>query len=328
MDNEKAIVPSAGSDVVLGDGGRVQFRSLAAMMEFGAVVARSGFAPKGMEKPESIAIAVQHGAELGLMPMQALQSIAVVNGRPAIYGDAALALVRGSGLCESYEQELLGDGDKRKARVATLRKGAKKPLATEFSVADAQRSGLWGKAGPWTQYPDRMLVFRARGFNLRDNFGDVLKGLRTAEEARDQLVTERDVTAEATSRVVTADELLRPSGTKCDGEHGAPACDDPECWQHNFKDHTAEDVARDARTAKLLEWAKACGSDGATLCGWLRAVNYIDDTGDLSDVPQDKAEAILGKFHERATASFKSYVVKFNSAAAATAVAAAPKEVF
>jgi hypothetical protein len=30
-----------------------------------------------------------------------------------------------------------------------------------------------------------MLKFRARGFILRDQFGDVLKGLRTVEEARD-----------------------------------------------------------------------------------------------------------------------------------------------
>jgi hypothetical protein len=30
-----------------------------------------------------------------------------------------------------------------------------------------------------------MLKFRARGFLLRDVFGDVLKGLRTMEEVRD-----------------------------------------------------------------------------------------------------------------------------------------------
>jgi len=30
-----------------------------------------------------------------------------------------------------------------------------------------------------------MMKFRARGFLLRDQFGDILKGLRTAEEARD-----------------------------------------------------------------------------------------------------------------------------------------------
>jgi hypothetical protein len=56
---------------------------------------------------------------------------------------------------------------------------------TQFSVADAVRAGLWGKSGPWTQYPKRMLQLRARGFALRDAFPDVLKGLVTAEEAQD-----------------------------------------------------------------------------------------------------------------------------------------------
>jgi hypothetical protein len=59
-----------------------------------------------------------------------------------------------------------------------------------FSVADAKRAGLWGKSGPWTQYPRRMLQLRARGFALRDAFPDVLKGLVTAEEAQDYPATE------------------------------------------------------------------------------------------------------------------------------------------
>ncbi len=323
---EKAVAvrASAGSDVVLGDGGRVQFRSLAAMMEFGAVVARSGFAPKGMEKPEAIAIAVQHGAELGLMPMQALQSIAVVNGRPAIYGDAALALVRGCGLCESYEQSLVGEGDKRRAVVTSLRKGAKKPLVTEFGVDDAKRAGLWGKAGPWTQYPDRMLVFRARGFNLRDNFGDVLKGLQTAEELRDQRTSERDVSQEATSRVITADDVMRgsvpPVGEVPSEVENAPTEPYP------VNQPTTDDAERDGRTARLLEWAQSCGADADALVAWLRAVKYVAEDGGVSDVDSAKADGILGKFRARATASLQSYVAKVK--AEAEPETDAEKEVF
>jgi hypothetical protein len=42
-----------------------------------------------------------------------------------------------------------------------------------------------------------MLLFRARGFNLRDNFGDVLKGLRTVEELRDIQPEESDIVTTA-----------------------------------------------------------------------------------------------------------------------------------
>ena len=46
----------------------------------------------------------------------------------------------------------------------------------------AKRAGLWGKQGPWQQFPDRMMQMRARGFTLRDGFADVLGGLYLREE--------------------------------------------------------------------------------------------------------------------------------------------------
>jgi hypothetical protein len=185
----------------------VQLQTIEDAYRFAKAVALSGFAPKGMEKPESIVVAVQLGMELGLTPMAALQNIGVINGRPGIYGDAALALVRASGECASYSQKMEGEGDKRTAVVISTRKGSE-PLETRFSVADAKLAGLWGKSGPWSQYPERMLLFRARGFNLRDNFGDVLKGLRTHEELRDIPREPRNVTPGAS----ISDALTQDAG--------------------------------------------------------------------------------------------------------------------
>ncbi len=155
-------------------------------MRFGKMLADSEFAPKDFRgKPASCVLAVQHGAEIGLGPMQSIQSVAVINGRPSIWGDAALALVMGSPVCEFVRERIEGDGDSLTAVCETKRRGYPAPSVTQFSVADAKRAGLWGKSGPWTQYPKRMLQLRARGFALRDAFPDVLKGLVTAEEAQD-----------------------------------------------------------------------------------------------------------------------------------------------
>jgi hypothetical protein len=152
------------------------------------MVAKTDFAPKDFKgKPEACMLAGQHGAELGLGPMQSLQCIAVINGRPSIWGDAALALVQSSAVCE-YVVEELEEGKEGETLVAVCtakRRGYPKPTVVRFSVADAKKAGLWGKSGPWTQYPKRMLQLRARGFALRDAFPDVLKGLVTAEEAQD-----------------------------------------------------------------------------------------------------------------------------------------------
>ena len=153
---------------------------------FSKLVSGSEFAPKDFRgKPESCLLAIQHGAEVGLSPMQSLQSIAVINGRPCVWGDAALALVQSATVCDFVYETVEGEGDNMSATCQAKRKGYDKPTVSTFTVADAKRAGLWGKSGPWSQYPKRMLQLRARGFALRDAFPDVLRGLVTAEEARD-----------------------------------------------------------------------------------------------------------------------------------------------
>jgi len=164
----------------------LSLQSVADAMKFSETVANSDFAPKDFRgKPASCMLAIQCGAEIGLAPLQSLQSIAVVNGRPAVYGDAALAVVKASHVCEYVTEACDGDGEQMVATCTAQRRGYPQPTVVKFSVADAKKAGLWGKSGPWSQYPRRMLQMRARGFALRDAFPDVLKGLVTAEEAQD-----------------------------------------------------------------------------------------------------------------------------------------------
>jgi hypothetical protein len=153
---------------------------------FAKMVANSDFAPKEFRgKPEACLLAIQKGAEVGLTPLEALQSIAVINGRPTIWGDAALALVQSSSQCLYVREYTEGDGDSLTAICEVQRRGYPQPTVAKFSVADAKKAGLWGKSGPWSQYPSRMLGLRARGFALRNAFADALRGLVTAEEAQD-----------------------------------------------------------------------------------------------------------------------------------------------
>src|SRR6266478_3926901 len=59
------------------------------------LIAGSDLAPKDFKgKPANVLIAMQMGAEVGLAPMQSLQNIAVINGRPSLWGDAALGVVQ------------------------------------------------------------------------------------------------------------------------------------------------------------------------------------------------------------------------------------------
>jgi hypothetical protein len=148
---------------------------------FAKLVADSELAPKDYRgKPGNVLVAMQMGAELGLSPMQALQNIAVINGRPSVWGDAMLAL------CQAHPDfEDLEETDDGNQAVCKVRRRGRSVVTGTFSMADAKKANLDSKQGPWTQYPRRMRQMRARGFALRDAFADVLRGLIAAEEAAD-----------------------------------------------------------------------------------------------------------------------------------------------
>jgi hypothetical protein len=160
--------------------------NLTEAMQFSDMLANSSMVPKAYQgKPQDILVCVQWGYEMGLAPMQALQNIAVINGKPSVYGDALMALVQASPVCEDVEEFFENEGSPNPIAVCIAKRKGRKPVTVKFSVEDAKRAGLWGKQGPWSAYPKRMMQMRARGFALRDAFPDVLKGMITAEEAQD-----------------------------------------------------------------------------------------------------------------------------------------------
>lgn len=163
--------------------GFMQVESIEAAMKCAELIAVSSFCPKGMNnRPGDIVVALQMGQELGLKPMQALQNIAVINGRPSLWGDAMLAVCRQSPDFEYIKEEYL---EATKTYVCIVKRRNEPEFTQTFSEADARLAGLWGKQGPWTQYPRRMLQMRARSFCLRDAFPDLLRGIITQEEAGD-----------------------------------------------------------------------------------------------------------------------------------------------
>ncbi|MEX3556557.1 MAG: hypothetical protein VB131_08510 [Burkholderia gladioli] len=186
-------------------------RSLEEALKFADYLAESDLVPKDFKgKPGNVLVAMQWGAELGLKPMQSLQNIAVVNGRPSIWGDALLALVLSSPVCE-YVHEWEENG---RAFIRAKRRGKPEDIQS-FGDEEAKRAGLSGKQGPWSQYPQRMKKMRARAFALRDNFADVLKGIPVAEEVMDIEPVERDITPRATPAQIASSAATnaRPART-------------------------------------------------------------------------------------------------------------------
>ena len=168
-------------------------------------ICRARMAPKsycdrnGDPFPDKVAIAIMHGMEVGMTPMASLQSLAVINGMPSLYGDGLVAVVRASGHLEDLQEglDLDKDGKPLLAWCKVKRKGEASWKDRTLSYPECQRAGWTSKDGPWKLTPGRMMTIRVRGWLLRDMFADVLRGLHSAEEVEDMV----DITSQAAATV-------------------------------------------------------------------------------------------------------------------------------
>lgn len=174
------------NEIIKANARGLQLNSLEEMTRFADGVYKSGLAPATLKTSAQIVVALQVGLEIGLPPMVSLRSIYVIKGMPTLFGDAALALVKASPVCDYVIESIEGEGDAMFAKVVSCRKGGK-PMTTTFSVTDAKQAKLWmkkttGGDTTWVTHPKRMLKYKARAFNLRDNFPDILLGIHLTEE--------------------------------------------------------------------------------------------------------------------------------------------------
>lgn len=184
---EQPQAPKATANIVrttpMQNGMTFKPQSFGELMEWAKIVAGSGMVPKAyIDNPGAVLVAVQMGAEVGLGPMASLQNIAVINGRPNLWGDAGLAIVKThpdyTGISETW------DAEKKEATCVLSRRG-ENDVTHIFGKEDALTAGLIGKDGPWQTNPKRMCQMRARWFAMRDQFPDALRGIGGAEEAQD-----------------------------------------------------------------------------------------------------------------------------------------------
>jgi hypothetical protein len=173
------------TDALVRSNGIMMFRSTDEVCRFAELIAQSAFVPKDFRgKPGDIMAAIMYGMELGISPMAALQNIAVINGKPSVYGDLLLALCLGHPSTEYIKEATFEDIAKTGVAWCEAKRVNREPVKRTFSVEQAKQARLTEK-DIWKAYQARMLMMRARGFTLRDAYADVLKGMISREEAQD-----------------------------------------------------------------------------------------------------------------------------------------------
>lgn len=138
-------------------------------------------------------VAAETGAALGLEPLQALASIAVINGRATLSSDLMAAVIRRAGhtlrIVENSPESV----------TATLIRADDKSFKFEvtWDKDKATKAGLWGQKGPWSQYPTQMLRARAITEVARQGASEALMGMIYSPEDFGATITDTGEVIEA-----------------------------------------------------------------------------------------------------------------------------------
>ena len=138
-------------------------------------------------------VAAETGAALGLEPLQALASIAVINGRATLSSDLMAAVIRRAG----HTLRIAENGPE--SVTATLIRADDKAFKFEvtWDKDKAVKAGLWGQKGPWSQYPTQMLRARAITEVARQGASEALMGMIYSPEDFGATITDTGEVIEA-----------------------------------------------------------------------------------------------------------------------------------
>lgn len=165
------------------------------LMQMAMLLHQSGLAPNSLDTVQKVAVAAAMCLELGRPIMSGIQDMAVINGKVSMFGDAILGLIRASGELELFDQWEDGKPlqDDWVIYTKVKRRGGKEKTSS-FSWMEAKRAGYDNPkkrdgsadySSPWRRYTRRMMMFKSRNFLLRDEFGDILKGMKAQEDIED-----------------------------------------------------------------------------------------------------------------------------------------------
>lgn len=211
-------------------------------------------------------VAAETGAALGLEPLQALASIAVINGRATLSSDLMAAVIRRAGhtlrIVENNPESV----------TATLIRADDKKF--EFTVTwdkdKAVKAGLWGQRGPWSQYPTQMLRARAITEVARQGASEALMGMIYSPEDFGATITDTGEVIEA--EIVNDASATDPAKQKPAKPEAAPAQPTP------LDKPLTPAQASVAKGLQTLDFTQAAYADLCKRClGQLVAVPALND---------------------------------------------------
>lgn len=276
------------------------------IVQMGDALVRTGFLPEHIKNGAQAAAIILTGREMGMQPMRALRSLAMVKGKVTEYADSQLARFKADG----------GRATWRRLDETTAVLWLRHPNGDEheetFTLADAERAGLTkpgrnNEPSMYHKHPRAMLRSRAITAGLKSIGWEGGVGNYDPEEA---------IAFSAPSGSAGAEPTLDPHGN----EPNAPATDEPEakcpkCGGRMWDNRTSKTNPK-APDFKCRD--KSC--DGAYWPGqWPPAPLATDEQkariralladADLTDDAKNKTERIVANTEKPLTAERAAEII-------------------
>lgn len=244
---------------------------LPAVGDLAGKIAATDFVPDAMKgKPAAVAAAILYGREIGLGPMQSLQSISVIKGKPSLSAEAMRAMVLAAGHHMRFTEMT-----NTRCVVECRRAGESESTSVSFSMDDAKRMGLAGQQ-QYQKMPRQMLAARVTSEACRLVFPDVVAGFVSDVEAVDDVLadqpTPQDGPRRTARRAGTTTPAARRSAPSVAPAATAAPLDEPplddepqaDAETGEIVDAEVVDETEPPATAKQLQAIAA----GMVACGW------------------------------------------------------------
>lgn len=155
------------------------------------VYANSTMVPSGYQNnPDNCFVAIELAGRMNVSPTLVMQSLTVVQGRPAWSGQSCIALVNGCGkFMHDLNFEWVGtpNEDDWGCYCETVRKSdGRRLVGTTITIDVAKKEKWFDKTGSkWRTIPQQMLMYRAASWFARIYCPEVLMGLPAVDEVED-----------------------------------------------------------------------------------------------------------------------------------------------
>jgi len=263
-------------------------------MKLASQLSSSELVPKSYRgKPQDLFLCWSMGYSIGMSPEMSMQCISVINGKPCLWGDEMLALCMAHKDFEDIIEEPIMKGDTVSGYTCTIKRKGMSARSNIFTLDMAKKAGLLGKVGPWTQYPERMLKLRARGFTLRDAFPDALKGIKSREEVEDYIDAEYSVSKPSRTSQLRQD-IITKTGRNDDEIMVSVTSEDvtPEANAHHEPEEVGKTGGQEVELRhEILELLKVKDFSDDRLS---KAMDFYE-VGEIDDLTQDQCIHFIGQ---------------------------------